>query len=233
MKGLGRRVPTDFKHVEKYPLKAVLPRAEVKPAPMVWGINWYSDFSNPVKDRDGKYWIGKNPRNLGNIDGGHAICTPHDLLKDLKSWYLFYNQGNAPECVGFSSSRMMSLLNRKRYNPHWLYNEAQKVDEWPGEGYDGTSVRAAMDVLRTQGAVATRAGKDSPVNASEGIAANRWATTMDEVFTALGNPYYKKIGAVPLLQSWGESFPRVVWMPGETGERLLHEDGEATRITDK
>jgi hypothetical protein len=46
---------------------------------------------------------------------------------------------------------MMSLLNRKRYDAGWLYHEAQRIDEWPGEDYDGTSVRAGMDVLRTEG----------------------------------------------------------------------------------
>jgi hypothetical protein len=38
-------------------------------------------------------------------------------------------------------------------DPAVLYHEAQKVDEWPGEDYDGTSVRALFKVLKTRGYV--------------------------------------------------------------------------------
>jgi hypothetical protein len=37
--------------------------------------------------------------------------------------------------------------------PDWIYHEAQKVDEWPGESYDGTSVRAGAKVLLDQGKI--------------------------------------------------------------------------------
>ena len=55
--------------------------------------------------------------------------------------------GHEGACVGFGISRLASHLNRKLYDGFWLYHEAQKIDEWPGEDYDGTSVRAGLDIL--------------------------------------------------------------------------------------
>jgi hypothetical protein len=87
---LKRYVPTDWNHVEKYPLKAatVLP----KPVPVCTGINWYSNFDNPVKGTDGKYWVGKNRDSLGSIRGGHCVCMPDNIKRDLWTWYLYYDQ---------------------------------------------------------------------------------------------------------------------------------------------
>ena len=62
-----------------------------------------------------------------------------------------YDQGREGACVGFASSWAMSILNRRFYDAGWLYREARKIDEWPGEAYDGTSVRAGVEVLRSVG----------------------------------------------------------------------------------
>lgn len=223
---LGRRIPKDFDHVAKYPLRATA--AIAKPVPVTVGINWYSNFDKPVKGSDGRFWIGRG--SLGRIEGGHSVVMPHANV-DLKAWYLYYNQGREGACVGFASSRMMSLLNRKRYDARWLWNEAKKIDEWvdtnPGDD-NGTSVRAAMDVLRTQGHVYTGICKSD-----HGICANRWATSIDDLFGVLQNGLYSKLGAIPILNSWGEDYPRIVWMPCEVWQRLMNEDGEFTMITDK
>ncbi len=42
----------------------------------------------------------------------------------------YYDQGEQGACVGFGYSWMMSILNRRRYDPFWLYNEAQLIDPW-------------------------------------------------------------------------------------------------------
>jgi hypothetical protein len=39
--------------------------------PVTLGINWYSNFDEPVK-KDGSYWIGLG--KLGEVRGGHAVC---------------------------------------------------------------------------------------------------------------------------------------------------------------
>jgi hypothetical protein len=226
---LGRRVPTDWAHVEKYPLQAL--RGDVpRRVPVVLGINWYSNFDNPVRDKNGVWWIGKG--DLGRVRGGHAICARPLGVIDPPAWQVFYDQGVEGACVGFSESRCMSLLNRVRFDAPWLYNAAQLGDEYddtPPE--EGTSVRAGMNVLLKQGhRRVTRAGSQ-PVDIVYGITAFRWARSWDEVRRALGIPSVAL--GVPLLNSWGLSYPHSVRLTDEAGARLLHEDGEAAVVTDR
>jgi hypothetical protein len=140
------------------------------------------------------------------------------------------DQGREGACVGFGSSRMMTLLNRKRYDGFWLYHQAQLIDEYsdtpPAEG---TSVRAACDILQSQGHVATYRGTDKPVSSAEGISAFRWATSWDDVRATLG----VTSDGVPLLNSWGSGYPHIVYLTDEAGERLLNEDGEFVVVTDR
>ena len=226
---LGRRKPTNWVHTARYPLTAAT--VPTTPVPVVLGALWYSNFDRPTVGSDGRWWIGRG--DLGHIRGGHAVCLKPQSLRDSVAWWQWFNQGQEGACVGFAASRAMTLLNRKRYDARWLYREAQRVDEWPGEDYSGTSVRAAMDVLRRVGHAPTYRGVTRPVDAAEGITENRWATSVDEVLTCLQSPAYATIGAVPVLNSWGTSFPHIVWLPLETLDRLLREDGEATIFTDR
>jgi hypothetical protein len=71
------------------------------------------------------------------------------------------------------------------------------------------------------------------VKPAEGIAANRWATRVEQVMDALKSPASERMGAVRVLNSWGrDGYPHRVWMPLETLQRLLDEEGEATVVTD-
>jgi hypothetical protein len=227
MNNLGRKVPTSWEHVEKYPLKRSM-LAALPPVPVTVGVNWYSLFDNPVKS-NGQWWI--KGKNLGSIRGGHCVCMPH-VDNEPYSWHSFYDQGQEGACVGFGSSRMMGLLNRERYDARWLWDRAKEVDEWPdtNPGDDeGTSVKAAMDILRTLGH--KKYGSLTPLQ-KNGISANRWATNIDDLFSVLQNDTYKKLGAIPFFNSWGASYPRKVWVPCEIWQRLLNEEGEATMVTD-
>ena len=239
MSSLGRREPTDFKHVEKYPIRL----------------------------------MGKDIALMNQ---------PVEKKLSLPRYHLIYDQGAEGACVGFGSSWMMSILNRKRYDCRWLYQQAQVVDEWddtPPE--EGTSVRAAMDVLRTVGHRWVYFNKDRPPNPADGISANRWATTVDEMrvciasdipitigvnwysnfdrpvevrtsgialrhFIGRGDLGYVRgghcvcvFGASDHLQAfcftnnWGASYPQTVWMPYEVMQRLLNEYGEAAIVTDR
>jgi hypothetical protein len=228
---LGRRVPRSWDHYAKYPLSA-LSAGEIAAtaSPVTIGVNWYSNFDQPVKKSTG-WWVGEG--DLGPIRGGHCLCLKSAHYSDLMTWWTFYNQGAEGACVGFGSSRMMTMLNRRRYAARWLWNQAKVVDEWPdtNPGDDnGTSVNAAMKILKAQGHVPS--GKTDPL-LEEGVSAYRWAGTVDEIRSVLRSPYHDKLQAVPMLNSWGRSYPHITWMPYTTLERLLREDGEAALITDR
>lgn len=222
MSKLGRRPPTDWKHVERFPLTA----APQVPTPAVLGINWYAAFDKPELDSKGRYWIGTG--SLGRVRGGHCICVK-STQPDLIGWWEFYNQGNEGACVGFGCSRAQTLRNRVRYDGFWLYNEAKQLDEWEGEDYEGTSVRAGLEVERTVGLMRSRSQE---IAAQDGISEYRWATSVEMVHASIQSSLADSLGGVPLLNSWGRDYPHIVWLPDTVLDRLLQEDGEAGLITD-
>jgi hypothetical protein len=226
---LGRRVPTDFEHISQYPLQALAAEERPTNVPVPVGCNWYREFDSPVRGDDGRYRVAQNGQ-LTRVRGGHCVCLLPAKVSDSAGWWKFYDQGSEGACVGFGCSRAMSLLNRRRYDARWLYRQAQLVDEWsdtPPE--EGTSVRAGLDVLRGQGLPRVRGLRVWEPDVREGIAANRWATDIDDVLATLGRPGADE---VPWANSWGLGYPRAVWVPTEVLERLLREDGEFGVLTD-
>ena len=132
--------------------------------------------------------IRKHPLRMEAIAPEPFIVNKTLKLPDLRDYWRRYDQGAEGACVGFGSSWAMTILNKKYYAARKLYLEAQKVDEWhdtPPE--QGTSVRAAMDVLRKVGHWRmvynrhTRRYEEVTASMVEGIEANKWATTVDEV----------------------------------------------------
>lgn len=230
---LGRLEPTDDKHLQLYPLTAETVPAP--PTPVAIGIPWYAAFDAPILGADGRYRIGLGT-DWGRVRGGHAVCLKPAGVADSPAWWRFYDQGKEGACVGFACSRMMTLLNRVRLDAPWLFHEARKTDEWPGEDYSGTSVRAALDVLRERGH--RRPGATDP-DPAMGIVTNRWATSVDQVLACLlgppgaGQTFMERAEAFPLCNSWGEDYPRTVWLPFAALGRLLAESGDATVITDR
>ena len=125
--------------------------------------------------------------------------------------------------MGFGGSMERAIVNSRqrsierklpysvRYDPMWAWDQSKLADEWsdtnPGDD-NGTSVRAFYDVMRTQGHRLIRTDgivlgpngvpvvKDvSKKPAVEhGVKENRWATTVDEIRTAIANGLAVTIG---------------------------------------
>ena len=227
---LGRRRPVDDDHIRKYPLSAsTMPTTST---PVILGVNWYTNFDRPLYDRsDRRWWIGRDA-SLGIVRGGHCVCLQPTSLSDSAAWWTFYDQGMEGACVGFGGVRAMTLIERKRFDARALYREAQLVDDWeetPPE--EGTSVRAAIDVMRARGLAPVRGDHSLSWDTRYGVSVNRWALSVDDVYASLQSDDQRAQGVVRLLNSWGREYPHVVYMPAETLARLLREDGEATMFT--
>lgn len=234
-RGFGRIPPSDDRHLQRYSLTpATMPTT---PTPVVLGINWYEGFDRSHLTSVGTTFSFPPLANWGGIRGGHAICLKPPSVRDGDRWWAYYDQLNTSACVGFSSSRMMTLLNRARYEGSMLYLQAQLVDEWPGgePSYYGTSVRAGMDVLRTVGPYDM---KTLLPQRDAGISANRWATSVEDIAACLspvdGGKRVLDAGYVTMLNSWGIYYPHYVRIPLTTLQRLVfQEDGDATVVTDR
>ncbi len=64
------------------------------------------------------------------------------------------DQGNTPQCVGYSGKQFLQsdpVQTMDGPSAEQLYHEAQQNDEWPGEDYDGTSVRGLAKALTNEG----------------------------------------------------------------------------------
>lgn len=255
MRELGRRTPTDWKHVQRFPFSAVAPET-VSKAEKVLRLPW---------------------------------------------WHKSHDQGQEGSCVGHGAAMERAVTNTaqnaflhlvkptRRYDPIWIWNQAKSIDEWPdtNPGDDnGTSVRAGYDVLRTLGAPRVQSMKlidgvpmpqhEGIVDLSEGVAANRWATSVDEIRSAIANGTPVTIGvdwysnfdrpekkgseywigasgalgsirgghcvclygvsdkrqAFKLKNSWGRDYPEV-WLTYIVMQKLLNDNGEAAIVTDR
>ena len=74
---------------------------------------------------------------------------------DPNGWW--GNQGDLPYCVGYAWAHWIEdgpithPGKKPNLSPITIYENAQKLDEWPGEGYPGTSVRGGLKYLKQIG----------------------------------------------------------------------------------
>ena len=105
--------------------------------------------------RDLNYLIKNNQRTLQQISTPPKVLTQR--YWDADGWW--GDQGNTPQCVGYSWSHWLEDGPVQQsgippiIKPFDIYKNAQKLDEWYGENYDGTSVRGAVKYLKNIGKV--------------------------------------------------------------------------------
>lgn len=114
---------------------------------------------------------------------------------------VYMDQQREGACVGASLTWMMAVLNAHepgpaKYRFFALYRRAQETDEFSSTPpAPGTSVRAGCDILRREGHTRFTRKQDDPwawdPEPGLGIAANRWAGSVDELRTSisLGIPF--------------------------------------------
>lgn len=118
---------------------------------------------NDFKQKLGRLYIPDNRDKKYLIND---ILDKDDIRLKYKYWWSngwWGNQGDKPYCVAYSwvhwlaAGPQTQLVKRSLredgspFDTTYLYKEAQKVDSWPGENYDGTSVRAGADILKKHG----------------------------------------------------------------------------------
>lgn len=116
-----------------------------------------------------------------------ALLDPSAALVS-KRWTLAdrIDQGQAPKCVGASLGQELNseptvIPISHPYTMDNIYNLAQKLDEWAGEGYDGTSLLAGLKAVRQYGY----------------IGEFRWAFTVEDVANSLS-----QLGPVIMAGPW-------------------------------
>lgn len=164
-----------------------------------------------------------HPQPLGRLtptDEAHIqrhrlfTATPGQVERVLALpwWHWTHDQGSEGACVGHGTAMERAIregIERRkrgqrpytvRFNPWWFWDRAKEIDEWaetnPGDS-DGTSVRAAYDIVRSLGGVrwtptawnrsyaGADAERDNTPDREFAVTANLWATTVDEMRACL------------------------------------------------
>lgn len=88
-----------------------------------------------------------------------AALPAIDEVRKIRYWNqsAYWGTQEGPHCVAYAWTHWLKdgPVMQKQYNPREveLYNICQVMDEWEGENYDGTSVRAGAKALLQQGLI--------------------------------------------------------------------------------
>lgn len=113
----------------------------------------------------GRALIEHDPRSRDFPVRGAVI--PRAVTRRSKTWrraHAAYDQGSSSTCVGQTfrgiintgpNTAQIPLETRKKYTAAKIYQNAQKLDQWPGEEpvYYGTSALGALKYLANEGIV--------------------------------------------------------------------------------
>lgn len=182
------------------------------------------------------------------------------------------DQGRFPHCVGYAwvhyledgpvtHLRKIGRTKENRPVPLWhpadIYQQAQKIDEWSGENYDGTSVRAGAKILQTRGLISEYRWAwdvdtliDTVLYLGPVVVGTWWYNNMfypnKEAFISVGgaragghaymvNGVNKTRQIFRLKNSWGRNWGRRghAYITFKDMARLISEDGEVCIATEQ
>jgi hypothetical protein len=199
--------------------------------------------------------------------GVRGVVTRAGIERRNKTWRrpTAYDQGRSSSCVGQTCQGMLNttpqtaaipLTTRKRYPGTLIYQNAQRLDQWPGEepSYYGTSALGAMRYLKNEGIVKEYRwcfGLDDVLDTlvqygPVGIGVWWYSGMMSTDSRGYINPTGSQVGGHEVelhgidvsgeyvigTNSWGLGWGqrgrfKLSW---ENLDRLLHEDGDAVTI---
>jgi hypothetical protein len=165
------------------------------------------------------------------------------------------DQGSTPQCVGYGWRQWLSsalLMTKDGPSAPTIYREAQKLDEWPGENYDGTSVRGGVKALQKAGRILSYVWAFDAAAARDWIVAGKGTVVfgtdwLDGMFDPDPHGFLNLTGAVAgghcylvcgysvdrnafrMLNSWGLSWGEKgrAWLRFDDADRLIKAEGEA------
>lgn len=239
---LDRRVPKDWKHVEKYPARALLRgKAFVTPREVLLNIprqyreeydqgtegacvgysqSWMMSILNRMQyDAYRLYaaaqgideWADTPPAD------GTSLRAGFDVLRTVGHWRIYGGKTRAPMLVnGISANRWAKEVEELKIALS-IGTPVNLGINWYESFYDPMMLPRDGDRRR----------KDYWIGSGSqwGIVAGGHA------ITCVG--YSDEREAFALCNTWGESYPFIVWLPYRAFSRLMNEDGEAGIVTDR
>lgn len=116
----------------------------------------------PTRPGMGRAIIDHDPRNLDYPTRGVLHTEDAPIVEKVWRRGGAYDQGQTPQCVAYTAKGMLNTApfsaaepyyRRSKYDPSTFYAGAQRMDEWPGEDYDGTSGRGVLRYLMSIGII--------------------------------------------------------------------------------